>query len=143
MSIHDRPQLDLTRRAWVHQRGDILVVGTWWMGERDEDVEPCLVLLPSHRRLAAPLPPVVTMSGAYLWTDALYTVEKARDFLDVLGMTENATNVMRIAEIVTDHIRDLFAMPPLPGAGSTVVADATMLDISSGKTLQAEITRLN
>jgi len=138
-----RPQLDLTRRMFAHERGDITVIGTWWMGDRDEDIEPALVLVPTHRPLHAPLPPVICLSGAHLWAGSpRYAVNMAGNFLELLEMPVSATNVNRICEIVVDHIRDLFALPPLPQTGSIVVADATITG-ADGRSHHAEITRIN
>lgn len=138
-----RPQLDLARRMFAHQRGDITVIGTWWMGDSDEEIEPALVLVPTHRPLRAPLPPVICLSGAHHWAnDPSYAVQMARNFLDILGMDVSLTNVNRICEIVVDHIRDLFKMPPLPQSGTIVVADATMTT-ADGRTISGEITRIH
>lgn len=138
-----RPQLDLSRRMWARERGDITVIGTWWMGDRDEDIEPALVLVPTHRPLHAPLPPTITLSGAHLWADnPRYAVNQAGNFLELLGMTVNLTNVNRVCEIVVDHFRDLFALPPLPQTGVVVVADATITG-ADGRSVTAEITRLH
>lgn len=138
-----RCQLDLAKRMWAREQGDITVIGTWWMGDRDEDIEPCLVLVPTHKPLHAPLPPVITLSGAYKWADnPRYAVKMASNYLELLDMTVSLTNVNRVCEIVVSHIRDLFQLPPLPQTGRIVVADATITG-ENGRTVNAEITRLH
>ncbi len=134
--------LDLTRRAFVHARGDIVLIGSWFRGDETDDnsIEPCLVLMPRYRPLRAPLPPVVLLSAAYLWADPRYAVAKAKDYLELLGITESLADVSRVIEVITDHLRDLIAMPPRPGVGMLVVADAT-ISTGDGKTQHAEILR--
>lgn len=135
-----RAQLDLTRQHFTYVIGDIMLVGSWWMGETDQEIEPCLVLLPAYRRIAAPLPPVITLGGAHLWTDQDYAISKAGDFLDLLGMQRSVPNIKRVVEIILMNIRDLFTIPPLPGAGTVVVADATITG-EDGRTRHAEIVQ--
>ena len=83
---------------------------------------------------------VITLGGAHHWTDKDYALNKACDFLDLLGMNKSVTNIQRVVEIILSHIRDLFAIPPLPGAGTVVVADATITG-EDGRTRHAEIVR--
>lgn len=135
-----RAQLDLTRQHFTYVIGDIMLVGSWWMGETDQEIEPCLVLLPAYRRIAAPLPPVITLGGAHHWTDKDYALNKACDFLDLLGMSKSVTNIQRVVEIILSHLRDLFTIPPMPGAGTVVVADATITG-EDGRTRHAEIVQ--
>ena len=113
-----RPALDLTRYHWRHERGDLVVYGSWWLAD-DSGPRPCLVLLPIRRQSwEKAKPAVVLIDQAWVWSDIGDGARAARmayEFAIGLGLDErNPNTLIRIRSIIADHIGDLLMMPPMP-----------------------------
>lgn len=138
--------LDLTKKSFERRLGDITVIGTW-VGD-DIETEPCLVLIPTHRRVEPGKrnkPVVIGLSAAYKYYHGddyrdgpSYLLDRAIEFNRALGFDDTATNVHRIASAIYDSLGDLISMPPKPVEKATVGAIATITE-SSGRKHYAEI----
>lgn len=139
--MHNRPILDLTKRHFTRELGDITVVGTW-IGAEHEEAEPCIVLIPTHRQclsvssagvLQRAKPCCVALSAAYLYDQPGYLLRRAMEFSQAMGFEDSMTRTHKIAEILHESIDDLCRMPEKPVFGSKVAADATYTDESGRK----------
>jgi len=121
MTMEPRYDLDLTKYAFRHQRGDITVYGTWF----GKDQQPALVLVQSGtEERGFVVPCVVPLASAWL--------------AHALRLTaNNIATCMRITTLIRDHIGDLASIPVKP-TESIVVADALRTD-QYGKTQHAEV----
>lgn len=135
-----RPALDLTRHAFKRQLGDILLFGTWYEHEQqdNEDTsEPCLVLVPAYRRDGV-VPCVVLLGQAYMWTEARYAAKMSLEFAKTLGFDSNVMeNAHRIHGMVYDHLLDLIKMPENPM--DTIVGASGNVKIGDGPRRSMEI----
>ncbi len=136
------PVLDLAKRHFVHQRGDLTVYGTWFF-DPDEGPRPCLALIPTHKQHWERCNPcVVTVDQAWVWSeeigDGARCARIAFRFAQILELdVSTAFSVFRVMSVVREHIGDLCTIPPYAGE-PIVVAEATYRD-QSGKIRQAEI----
>jgi len=134
--------LDLTRYAWKQRHGDLEAIGTWLL-HRDGPL-PCLVLKPtSAQRHDQFIPCVVLQKNAWIWSEAIgdgaEAARTAYDFTCALGLSpHNASNIIRVASIIRDHIGDLLGIPPMP-AEREVVGEVTITD-ERGRVTEREIT---
>lgn len=109
----EQPAIDLSRnhggpRPWK----DLVIYFTWlWNGDQ-EDMEPCMVIIPAARRRFRPA--VVALSAVYKYNDAKYCVRAAMIFNTDLGFEDNMQNVHKVAEAIHSHLRDLIVMPENP-----------------------------
>ncbi|GJH00226.1 hypothetical protein [Paraburkholderia terrae] len=127
MTTQNRPFLDLTRNAFVRQKGEFTLYGTW-CNAADDQTEPCLVILPAFRRDGAK-PCCIALSSAFKYNDARYLVRKSHHFLQEMGMEPGMTTTHALATLIYDHLQDLIEMPPEPTAAIVVgEADLTMGD---------------
>jgi hypothetical protein len=111
--------LDLTRHHWRHRHGDITAYGTWWLGE-DSGPKPCVVLVPTYRRMSEVAPCVVLMEQAWVWSetagDPVHAAKVAMAFVDALGLSPTPQSCFRVRGIIIDHLDELCMMPPMPDA---------------------------
>lgn len=134
--------LDLTKRHFTRQLGDITVIGTW-IGATHDESEPCIVLVPTYRitfngtQLRAK-PCCVALSSAYKYDDPRYLLARAREFSAALGFEDSMSRTYKIAEIVHESLDDLCRMPERPVLGAYVAAEATITD-ESGRSRSVEI----
>ncbi len=135
-----RPVIDRERKVFEHVRGDLRITGTWYMGERDEDIEPCLVIQPTRIPAFGYRPAIVPLSAAFHWEHPAHAVNLAGIFLRGFGREPSLQDTYRIAELVNDHLDHLCRMPPRPTEGKLVVADATITD-EAGRQRTAEISQ--
>ena len=120
--------LDLTRHAFKRDIGDISVWGTW-IGESHDDREPCLVLTARYRTgLGKSVPCCVALSSAYKYDNPRYLLQRAMQFTKALGMTDDMTNVHKVADAIINHLDDLVQMPNRPTDQKYVAADAVITD---------------
>ncbi|HWL29586.1 MAG TPA: hypothetical protein VNQ97_11835 [Burkholderiaceae bacterium] len=133
--------LDLTVYHRVRQHGDITAYQTWFGPEQ----RPALVLIPTYRQHHEKTTPcVVPLENAWKWDE---TVGDPQDcartcvqFAAHLGLSYTSTlTCIRIASIIRDTLGELITIPPRPGAGSIIVADAIVTD-SNGRERHFEIT---
>lgn len=140
-----RPVLELMNFHFKQAHGDITVIGTWWMGDQDE--EPCLVFIRTsdlgnrHERV---MPYVIRLGSAWVYDEETGSPEGAArtvmGIIDSLGLTENRANAFRVASIIRSHLSDLVTIPPRPDMNRRVVADITMTDRDSGATKHIEVS---
>ena len=137
--MEPRYDLDLTKYAFRHQRGDITVYGTWF----GKDQQPALVLVQSGtEERGFVVPCVVPLASAWLWSDQIgdpaHCARQSYWFAHALRLTaNNIATCMRITTLIRDHIGDLASIPVKP-TESIVVADALRTD-QYGKTQHAEV----
>ncbi|BBZ94313.1 hypothetical protein BRDID11004_47840 [Bradyrhizobium diazoefficiens] len=143
-----RPALDLTKYAFRQQHGDITVLGTWWLGDKDraEGYWPCLVLVPTFRMMIGDsyVPCVVTLDLAWIWSeehgDPAFALDTAMSFAQSLGLEVSRHTCFRILSIIRDHIEDLIKrIPPRPTSHQDFVADILITDKTTGRERHAEI----
>lgn len=112
-----QPAIDLTRYAWVRELGDIRLYGTWLYTPQDDnsdEYEPCLVLVPAHRRYGV-VPCCVALSAAYRYTDPRHLAAVSLEFARTMGFESNLmTAANKIGGIIHDHLLDLIKMPENP-----------------------------
>ena len=138
------PDLDLTKRVWTSDRLGVRAIGTWI--RLDDRFRPCMVLIPadreySDRRLT---PCVVTLDRAWIWSeevgDPAAAAFTAYQYAATLGLNAHDKRaVMRLARFIADHLGDLLSIPPYPKDDQETVAEVTMRDANSGRTIEAEI----
>lgn len=131
--------LDLSRYQWLRHIGDLALYGTWY-GPDIDNSEPCLVIVPAWRATSheSVRPAVVLLSAAYLYDNPRYLLASARRFNAGLGRSDDMSNVMKVADIIFDHLDDLVALPERPSFGSSVGAEITLTD-SEGRSHEFEI----
>lgn len=140
--MNNRPVLDLTKRHFTRELGDITVIGSW-IGTEHEEAEPCIVLMPTYRiafdgvQLRAK-PCCVALSAAYLYDNPRYLLSRAMEFSQAMGFEDSMTRTHKIAEILHESLDDLCRMPEKPVFGSVVAADATLTH-ANGRTETLEI----
>jgi len=145
--------LDLTKRHFVHPyigKG-ITVYGTWWRGD-DGRHRPCIVLLPTNRRINQRVRPcVVTVDDAFKWdVEAKGLNKEQREaceryisnagavFAEQLGIGVGPHSASTVINVIHDELDDLMKIPPLPPGDLIVVADGFVTD-ENGKTKHREI----
>lgn len=134
----EKPDLDLARRHFRREKGDITVYGTWFGRYQ----EPALVLVPRYRRAEDIIPCVVPLKRAWVWSESIgdpkQVADTAFDFCIALGLSPyEPANFLRIVDIVRDHLGDLLTIPPKPRE-YRAVADAIIVE-SDGKTREHEV----
>lgn len=132
------PVIDLTRTHFWHEKGDMVLAGTWIYSEDKEDTEPALVLLPRYRPPSSVKPCVVGLSSAWKYNDVKYLASAARHIGICLGFEDSMTRAHKIADIIHSHLPDLISMPPDP-VEAIVVGEAT-LNLPSGKKTTLQLT---
>jgi hypothetical protein len=138
----EKPFLDLNKRHFVRDVGDVRIYGSWC----GPDKRPCLALVSRFQVIGKrTIPFVVHIDNAHLWSDAhadpAHIVEQSMKAAECLGLdTRNPRNVVKLSFLIQDHIGDLFAIPPLQSAKSDqrVLADLVVTD-ERGKQKHAEI----
>lgn len=134
-----RPAIDLTRYHFVRELGDLRLYGTWYTWEDDEgwQDEPCLVLVPAHRRYGV-VPCCVALSAAFRYTDPRHLARMSLEFARTLGFESNLMqNAHRIGGIIHDHLLDLIKMPESPT--EAVVGATANVDFGNGRKRTVEI----
>lgn len=121
-----KPFLDLSRRHFVHERGDLVIFGVWVpkrLPGEETATEPALAIIPRYAPITRPI--VIALSAAFKYDDAHYAARAAMTFCPVLGMEATPTNALKIANLINDFLSDLVSMPPQP-TEAIVVADAEL-----------------
>lgn len=132
--------LDLNRRVWTFRRDGITAIGTWLRVEGT--FRPCMVLIPGGREYDDRLTPcVVTMDRAWIWSeevgDPAEAARTACQFARCLGLNENnPRTVIRLAMFINDHLGDLLSIPPYQNSDAEIVAEVTMVDANTGRTIE-------
>lgn len=137
------PVLDLTNRSFTRVLGDITIIGTWYGADINE-CEPVLCIVPTFRVLFDGValrskPCCVALSAAYLYDEPRYLLARAMEFSKLLGFEEGMQRTHKIAEAIHGSLQDLIQMPPRPVIGSFVGADATLIDLDSGRQTTHEL----
>jgi hypothetical protein len=117
------PAIDLTRRQFARQAGELTCVGTWLYNEDQESHEPALVIVNSINPRAFK-PCVVALSAAYKYNDARYCAQVAGALAGLTG-SDSMQTAHKIALLIENSLDDLLHMPPNP-TDTIVVADATI-----------------
>ena len=108
-----RDYIDLRRHAFMRQQGEITVFGCWVMrGDGSDDTEPCLVLMPTYRKVAKPF--VIALSAAFKYDNPVYLARASHIASVELGFEPTLSLTTKIAGIINDHMSDLISMPPEP-----------------------------
>ncbi|WP_425643241.1 hypothetical protein [Agrobacterium tumefaciens] len=137
------PDLDLTKRVWTYKRGGIIAIGTWLRLE--QQFRPCMVIIPADREYDDRLTPcVVTGDNAWIWSeevgDPIQAAQTAHQFAETLGLaSHDKRTVIRLAMFIQDHLGDLLSIPPYQNPDQQTVAEITMRDPNTGRTIEAEI----
>lgn len=132
-----RPAIDLTRYHFVRELGDIRLYGTWLYHHEDDEDEPCLVLVPAHRRYGV-VPCAVALSAAFRYTDSRHLAAASLTFARTLGFdSDTMMAAHKIGSIIHDHLLDLIKMPENPTEG--VVGATADVDFGDGKKRTVEI----
>lgn len=148
-----RPALDLTKRHFVHPHlgKGITVYGTWWRNN-DGTVRPCIVLLPTARKINHQLTPcVITLDDAFKWdiedtklsakqrhAVQVYMSNAAREFAIALGLGDSKLSIATVINVVHDELGELLTLPPVPPGEIQVVADGFITN-QDGRTIHREI----
>lgn len=139
-----RPALDLTRYHRKHERGDLTVYLTWWLGH-ETGPRPCLVLIPTYARSwERSTPCVVTIDQAWTWSEEIgderLAAQLAVDFALTLGLGNDPTQAMRVRSIIVDHLGDLALMPPMPAImrQEVVLGEAKVTNREAGTVVRHE-----
>ena len=134
------PALDLNRRVWTFRRDGITAIGTWLRVEGR--FRPCMVLIPADREYDDRLTPcVVTMDRAWIWSeevgDPAEAARTAFQFARCLGLAENnPRTIIRLAMFINDHLGDLLSIPPYQNPDAEIVAEVTMVEADTGRTVE-------
>lgn len=118
---NEQPAIDLSRNHFMRPFKDLIVYGTWLFNSDQEDLEPCLVIIPAMRRRFRPA--VIALSAAFKYNDGAYCARAAMVFNRDLGFEDNMQNVHKVADAIHSHLRDLIVMPESPSI-KQVGADA-------------------
>ncbi|RBO54662.1 hypothetical protein DSD19_04610 [Rhodovulum sp. BSW8] len=134
--------IDIERRAWEAEHGDLTVFGTWLL----TNGRPSMVLLPTRRqtRANAAIPCLVPLDIAWMWDehtgDPAHCARTSMQFTAALGFNEcDPRSVIFVTSCIREHLGDLLRQPPAPQSDREVVADAIAVDIDTGKAREAEI----
>lgn len=130
--------LDLSRRAFDFQRGNITVIGTWVQLDFRR-WRPCLVLVRTGEELREDTwPCVVTVDQAWIWSEEIGDPQRAAHqamaFAQALRLGDTPQTVIRIASLIHDHLGDLLGIPPYQGPDDEPVAEVTITDRATGRT---------
>lgn len=107
-----RPVIDLTRYTFKRHVKDLTVYGTW-LASSDDESEPALVIVPTHRGNHTYRPAVVALSAAFKYDNPIYLARAAALFAKGLGM-DSLASAVAIGEAIADHLPDLVCLPPEP-----------------------------
>lgn len=137
------PDLDLNRRQWTKTRGPITAIGTWL--RLDGSFRPCMVLIRAGSELEDGLIPcVVTQDRAWIWSeeigDPAEAARTAFQFANCLRLSaHDRRTLIFIASFINDMLGDLLSIPPYQPDTTPVVAEATMINHSTGRTVETEM----
>lgn len=126
--------IDLSRHHFKRHWKDLIVFGTWLHNDDQDDLEPCLVIIPAARKGYHPV--CIALSAAFKYNDPKYCVKAAMLFNRDLGFEDNMQNVFKVSEAIHSHLRDLIVMPESPSI-KQVNADARVS--IGGKTTAVEL----
>lgn len=94
--------------------------------EFSDDIHPC----------------IVTVDQAWIWNGKLGDEKRAADtlagFIDPLRLTPNTRDIVRLYNLIYDHLDDLLHIKPYVAAESQVVAEMIVTD-QAGKTREIEV----
>lgn len=131
-----RPNLDLTRYHFAKTLGDVVLYGTWWWNDEENEDEPCLVLVPARRLSHGIVPCVILLSAAFLYDDPRYLAMRALTFATTLGFDDTPmASAQKIGGIIHDHLLDLIKMPENPA--ELVVGATGNVDFGDGRGRQS------
>jgi hypothetical protein len=117
------------------------LIGTW-CGENNT---PCLVLVPSRRRMSHENtePAILRLPNAWIYSDdvgdPVAAAEEVFGMIQAMGMTFTALLGMRVLSLIRDHLEDLVKMPPKPDGIQHVVAEMMITDEETGKERLVEV----
>lgn len=135
-----KPSLDLTKTHFIRPMvgKGITVYGTWWRNAQDQ-FRPCLVLLPTNRRIDRKTvkPCVVLVDDAFMWAeetgDPRYAAGAGMVMAEYLG-----SDPITVVNIIHGELSELMKIPPVPPGELVVVADGFSKD-EDGKTIHREL----
>lgn len=148
-----KPALDLTKRHFVHPHlgKGITVYGSWYRHD-DGRTRPCIVLVPSMRKIDQRIRPcVITVDDAFKWDiedtklnkrqrEAVetYIANAGRVFAENLGLGDSKIAIATVINVIHDELGELMHIPPVPPGEMIVVADGFVTD-QDGRTKHSEI----
>lgn len=135
--------LDLTIRQWTKTRGPITAIGTWLRLEGR--FRPCMVLIRAGSELDDRLIPcVILQERAWVWSedigDGAQAAQSTFQFAQILGFNSfDAKAIFFIASFIHDLLGDLLTIPPYQPVDTRSVAEATLINHTTGITTETEI----
>lgn len=140
-----KPVVDLDRRHFTAVRGDITVIGTWYLTE--DDWRPALVFIRTNEEKSDhTIPAGITVDKAYIFSDVPGIGDGARaarmafHIAKCLRMEGDPRNVIRIGMLINNFLSDLMHIPPWTPVAKLVVGEAKVTEVESGKTIESEIS---
>lgn len=150
-----RPAINLRMRHFERRKHGIICIGTWLTHDADRGrTEPCLVLLHGNRPIARgrTIPVIIPLSEAWRYAvsddkslgDPVHAGLRINEWLgDSLlpGNPYDPKAHVAVLDAINDCLRDLIHMPPKPRTDTRAIADITIRDRLTGKTLhEGEMT---
>lgn len=135
--------LDLNHTLWTKTRGEFTAYGTWIRIEGD--FKPCLVIVRAGSELSGRLVPCcITQNRAWVWDERVGDpAEAARTcamFLEHMSLSVTTPRAIALASFIHDLLGDLLHIPPYERDRSAdVVAEITMTDAQTGRTIEHEV----
>lgn len=135
--------LDLTKRAWTHERGALTIAGLW-AGIEDR-MRPCIGIWRTADEGNEKLwPCVVVLEDAWKWTEEVgdpgHCARVSMRFCEMLRLDVHNPRVpIQLTMLIQDHIGDLVAIPPYQAQDAEAVADIVMHDRHTGAITEVEV----
>lgn len=138
------PILDLTKHVFMREHRELTVFGTWIYNAEEEDWEPCLVLVRTkHIGTDKVTPCVVLLSEAWRYdepgTGHRHMLTIAMQFVRVMRLDDNMTNVHMVADAIHSHLLDLIKLPPRPAEEDRSRGAEAVIVSPDGKKLSIEM----
>lgn len=138
-----RPVIAMKYRGFDHRRGNLRVIGTYWL---DDTLPPVLVLVRADEPLGRRRPCLVMFETAWRWAeetgDPAFAAAMAMDFAVELGLDpRNKRDVHAILSMVRDHMDELVHMPIPSGIERTAEAEVILKFPEAGRSIETEVKR--
>lgn len=135
--------LDLSKRHDTFRAGDITVILTWMQ----HNGRPCMVLIPAFTKLHFDriTPCIIPIDNAWAWAeetgDGAHAAITSIQFAACLGFnTGDPRGAFRVTSVIREYLAELLRMPPKPDFDQVVVAHTHLLNTSTGKVIEGEVS---
>ena len=137
--------LDLEHYHWRRDLGEFTLIGTWLLDGKLN--RPCMVIIRKGEFThEATTPCIVPLDDAWLWEpktgDPKQAMHYTWGYCEALRLDpNNFKNIYRIRSLIDDHLGDLLHIPPYsppPDRKGNVIAEITVTDHRTGKTIEVE-----